>query len=78
MKRFMSSKDYGIAHATKQTGYLAKLMKMSTRVCMSCASISPTRNPENDMMKLAGRRPAKILSDCTAVRGKERFVYRYV
>ena len=28
------------------------------------------------MVKLAGRRPAKILSDCTAVRKKKKFVYR--
>ena len=77
-QRFISSKYYGIAHAIKQTGYLTTLKKIRTCVCMSCASISRTRNPKNDMIKLAGRRPAKKLTHCTAVGGKERFVCCYV
>ena len=41
--------------------HMNKELQAKTRacVCMSCASISRTRNPKKDMNKLAGRRPAK-------------------
>ncbi len=44
-QKFLSSRYYGNAHAIKQSGCLAKLIKKCTRLCMSCNYISHTRHP---------------------------------
>ena len=64
------SKYYGIALAMKRTGYSATLEKIEICVCMSCASLTRTRNPKIDMLKLAGRRPAIEWPHCTAIAKK--------
>ena len=70
MLRLISSKYYGIALAIAQTRYVSTLEKIRTCVCMSCAALTRTRNPKIDMIKLAGRRPAKKWPHCTAMEKK--------
>ena len=60
------SQYYGIAFAMKRTGYSATLEKIEVCVCMSCASLTRTRNSKIDMLKFAGRRPA-IIKDLTVL-----------
>ena len=60
------SQYYGIAFAMTRTAYSATLEKIEVCVCMSCASLTRTRNSKIDMLKFAGRRPA-IINDLTVL-----------
>ena len=53
----LCSRYYGIALAMNRTRYAATLEKIEICVCMSCASLTRTKNSRIDMLKLAGRRP---------------------